>query len=107
MTSIKEQTDAGLICILGCGSLQPKSILYCSESYLRKWVAKDKDSDYRFLLYYRHFATIFDALAHKLMLENLCDASLNCVISRMNPGWEDLRENLWEDLAIHVNDESE
>lgn len=103
MTAYYEQTDAGFTCITGIGSRQPKSISFHSDGNIRQLLRNDEAT----LLYYRHFATVFDALAHKLMLENLCDTSLNCVISRMNPGWEDLRESLWEELTTRVYGENE
>lgn len=100
MISNKEQTDTGIICITGTGSTQSKSIMFYSESNLQKLFSADYLPVGVQLLYYRHFDTIFDALAHKLMLESLCDTSLNCVISRMNPGWEDLHGRLLEDIEI-------
>lgn len=103
MTPNHEHTDAGFTCITGIGSRQPKSISFHSDGNIRQLLRNGEAN----LLYYRHFNNVFDALSHKLMLENLCDTSLNCVISHMNPGWEDLREKLEEELAIHTYDESE
>lgn len=107
MIPTRQQSDASFICITGSGSLQPKTILFYSDSSLPKWMTEGPVAETVRLLYYHHFNNVFDALAHKLMLESLCDASLNCVISRKNPGWEDLRESLQEELPILAYDESE
>lgn len=107
MITVEQKTDNCFICITGSGSLEPKTILFYSDSNLSNWIAEDSVREAVRLLYYRRFNTVFDSLAHKLMLENLCDASLNGVISRKNPEWEDLRERLQEELSIFAYDECE
>lgn len=99
MISNKQQQDAYFICITGSGSLQPKAIRFYSDYNLQRWMKEGVVPDAVRLLYYRHFDNVFDALAHKLMLENLCIASLNCIISHKNPGWEDLHESMQEELT--------
>lgn len=102
MTLDSTLTDYGFVCITGTDSMQPKSTSYHSldnvYSLLQKWEQEETVC----LLYYRFFVNSFDALAHKLMLESLSSASVNCIISRYNPSWENLIEALKEDIEQQV-----
>lgn len=95
-------TDYGFVCITGTDSMQTKSISYHSADNVYSLLQEWEQGEAACLLYYRFFLNSFDALAHKLMLESLSSASVNCIISRYNPSWENLTEALKEDFEQQV-----
>lgn len=102
MTLDSTLTDYGFVCITGTDSMRTKSISYHSASNIYSLLQRWEEEKTVCMLYYRFFLSSFDALAHKLMLESLSSASVNCIISRYNPSWENLTEALKEDIEQQV-----
>lgn len=102
MTLDSTLTDYGFVCITGTDSMRTKTISYHSVGNVYCLIQRWEEEEAVCLLYYRFFLNSFDALAHKLMLESLSCASVNCIISRYNPSWENLIEALKEDIEQQV-----
>ncbi len=66
------------------------SINFCSEDTVAFNIKRFGASSSEIPIYFRQFNNILDALAHKLLLENLGRESMKAIIKRMNPEGKNL-----------------